>query len=1029
MRIASALTLVLLLSPPAVAERAGTPSRTTASPEPVTQGMRRGAPLADAIPVHFEPNRGQAADGVTCLSHPRFGLFTLSGTGASFTTATDVDEVLRMGVRGAAPVTPAFEGIVPAVSHYIGGSDSSLWRTRVPRFSRVVLPRVLPGIDLAWLSSGDRLGYEFRLDAGADPDSIEIDFSGHGGLSIAGDGSLLVRTEGGILRQSRPVAFQRVDGRRREVGAAFEIRGVGRVGFRIGARDRALPLVIDPWIDYSTYLGSPLDSEDQLAMAVDGDGAVFVAGRAVSGNSVSPGSPARTFEGGGSDVFLVRLEADGSGIDFATYFGGSGADQCASLALDGSGRPVIAGMTTSSNLPLQSPFQSTLIGGVDAFFAKFTLDGGGLVFSTYLGASAETWILGLELDSSDDIYALAAEAPSSFPLKNALFPTRGTTAAGLLKMEGDGSALVYSTYIGGTTGVQSGVDLAVDDEGAAYVLGAFQSGALPTRNAYLSSPPGGGDHFLLKVNPAGDDYEFCTYFGGSGLDQSGAILVDDSRRPWIGGYTLSSNLPTTAGCYDGTLGGGSDGFLARFSSDGDTLEYSTFLGSTANEGIDDIALAPDGSLYATGIATGAGLATVDAHQSTYGGGAFDAILVRLSPDGSSLLYSSFIGGSDDEYPTYLALQGTTATVVGTTESSNLPLVDPLVGTCTAGVPSPFVRRVAFVPEGPTGLEAALQDLTVADIAWEDNTSEETSYELERSTDGGGFALLAALPSDAVAHEDSTLARGHAYSYRVRAVNADGGSAYSNTDVVESPPIPVLPPAAPTGLSGSLESPSSVLLSWTDASGNEEQFQVNRSVSGGAFSVRASVIAGTTSYLDTGLLPDRTYAYSVRAVNSIGVSAVSGTVSVTTPDSLSMVPLKGLIKDSPKFGKDKVALTATFTPGEAAREESFDPALHGFTLRLGGEEAPSQLAIPAGDAGWVLKKGKYSWKSPRDSLTKVKVVFDTVKGTFKLTASRLTLASAPANPILLWFASGDDAGHYVAEWTNRKAGTFTYAAPR
>jgi hypothetical protein len=316
---------------------------------------------------------------------------------------------------------------------------------------------------------------------------------------------------------------------------------------------------------------------------------------------------------------------------YSTYLGGSGEDAGTGIAVDSSGNAYVTGYTRSTNFPTANALYATYGGGnADAFVAKLNAAGSALVYSTYLGGSGEESSGGIAVDSSGNAYVTGSTPSTNFPTANALYATNGGADAFVAKLNATGSALVYCTYLGGS-GLDVGPDISVDSSGNAYVTGFTNSTDFPTANALYASYGGGNlDAFVAKLNAAGSALVYSTYLGGSGEDLGHGIAVDSSGNAYVTGYTLSTNFPTANALY-ATQGGGNDGFIAKLNAAGSALVYSTYLGGSGDDAGYGIAVDSSGNAYVTGLTNSANFPIANALYATYGGGSFDAFVAKIVP--------------------------------------------------------------------------------------------------------------------------------------------------------------------------------------------------------------------------------------------------------------------------------------------------------------------------------------------------------------------------------------------------------------
>ena len=467
---------------------------------------------------------------------------------------------------------------------------------------------------------------------------------------------------------------EKVNGRE-PVDGRYVLQGNGEIGFELGRYDRRRTLVIDPVLSYSTYLGgSGFDAG--AGIAVDSQGSAYVTGATLSqdfpvGNS--------TFYRGGLDAFVAKLDPAGSALVYSTYLGGSDDDAAAAIAVDSGGHAYLTGSTSSADFPTANAFQNHLGGESDAFVTKLSPAGDSLVYSTYLGGSFTDLGLGIALDSSGSAYITGSTFSVNFPTQNAFQPANGGGYdAFVTKLSPTGGALVYSTYLGGSADENNpfltdviSAGIAVDRAGNAYVAGYTPSQDFPVRHALQPANHGFVNAFIAKLNPAGSDLVYATYLGGGGDDLAHAVALDEAGNAYVTGSATSIDFPVV-NAFQAGLGGGLDAFVAKLSAGGAQLLYSTYLGGAGNDVGQGIAVDGAGNAFVTGTTGSADFPAAAAFQASKAGGT-DAFVTKLNVLGAGLVYSTFLGGAGNEHGAAIALDsGDNAYVTGDTASPNFP---------------------------------------------------------------------------------------------------------------------------------------------------------------------------------------------------------------------------------------------------------------------------------------------------------------------------------------------------------------------
>lgn len=686
-------------------------------------GVRAGH---SRLPLAFEPGpqTGGAAEFVA--RGPGYALRLGTAEQALFLAGPQgsTASVLRVRLVGGSPA-PRLEPVdeLPGKVHYLLGGDRARWRTHVPLYRKVAYRDVYPGIDLVFYGSERQLEFDFVVGPGADPGVIALAFDGGEPLGIDGRGDVRLRTPAGEVRLERPRLYQEVGGRRRDVPGDFVLDPGGRLSFRVGHYDGAHPLVIDPVLVYSTYLGGngpagqPYHggTDEGRAIAVDAAGNAYVTGSTNSPNfSATSGSPP-AYPGHCfaqepcPHVFVTKFDPAGQ-IVFSTVLGGGENDWANAIALDGGGHIYLAGATHSPDFPTTAEAFQRVHGPTtcgthyfswpcaDAFVAKLTPDWAGLVYSTFLGGAGVEEALGLAVDSAGQAHVVGtvqgATTPGppgpapDFPTVNALQPTYGGSIDGFVaKLNASGSALVYSTYLGGS-GTDTARAVALDGDANAHVAGGTASPDFPRANAFQATLRGASDAFVVKLGPGGA-LVFGTYLGGSGSDEASAIALDPARNIYVAGQTTSTSDFPTKDPLPIPAGGQWDVFVTKLTPAGAGLSYSTLFGGSVREWAYGIAVDGGGSAYVTGLTTSADMPVVNPVQPLLGNapcpydGCEDAFVIKLGPGG--LAFATYLGGNNSDVARGIGVDAAgNVYVTGTTWSPDFLTVNAAQATCPGG---------------------------------------------------------------------------------------------------------------------------------------------------------------------------------------------------------------------------------------------------------------------------------------------------------------------------------------------------------
>ncbi len=619
---------------------------------------------------------------------------------------------LRLRLDGARPDAAAAGRVpLPGRVNLFLGDDPSQWRTDVPTYGQAAYTGVWEGIDVVWYGKGPHLEHDFVVAPGADPDRIAISFPDGHDLSVTGDGDLVVQLPAGRARLGAPTVYQTVGDRQRPVSGSYVIREGGQVGFRVGPHDRARPLVIDPVLLDSTFLGGG-GNDAAYGVAVDDAGSVYV-----SGSTESPDfpvtAPVQAFlvqgDGPRSDAFVAKLNPDGSGFAYSTFLGGRARDVAYGIALGRDGSAYVSGSTESTDFPLARPVQKAYGGGgTDAFVSKLSPQGAVLQYSTYLGGTGADSSRGIGADPAGNAYLTGTTTSNDFPTAGPpLQPTPSKpddTAAFVTKVNATGDAWAYSTYLGGT-GDDHGTAIAVAATGDVFVVGDTRSPDFPVARPFqprAGAPPGPTtvppDAFVVKLPAAGAPVTYSTYLGGFESDMATGVDIDASGAAYVTGSTGSSNFPLVQAVQINKRGE-YDAFVSKLNPAGSALMYSTFLGGSDSDGAAAITVADDGGASVTGTVASNDFPTVKPFQAAKGGGFIDGFVASYTPSGSAVTQASFFGGRDDDQGTAIAARGSgTLYVAGYTGSPDFPVVNPLRPT-RGGAGDAFVARVGEPPVG------------------------------------------------------------------------------------------------------------------------------------------------------------------------------------------------------------------------------------------------------------------------------------------------------------------------------------------
>lgn len=581
------------------------------------------------------------------------------------------DSGLNLVFRGARPdVRLEGSGKVEASIHLMFGAS------RVSRqgFSGLRYAGLYDGVDLQCRFSKDGWKSDFLLAAGTTPAAIRIEYQGIGRVSVGERGQLVILTANGEMEERIPAVYQiRPGGQAVPRTATYKIFAGDTVGFSIDALDPSLATVIDPDLLYSSYWGGNRN-ESITAVAMGTDDSMFIAGWTESTN-MTVASAYQSSQRGSTDGFVAKLSANGQSLVWATFIGGAGADRINGMALDSSNRPVIAGSTSSSNFPLQGAIQGTYKGGMEGFVARLAASGATLDFSTFFGGAGSDSVNGVAVDSYG-IYIGGQTTSSDFPVANAAYSTpRGAQDGFAAKINTAGSAIVFSTYLGGAS--DDSVNAVAVYQQNLYVAGGTSSSNLPVISGL--GPRGGMDGFVMRLSQTGTSLAASTYWGGScgsaaQPEMATAIAISAFEEPVVGGLTCSSDFPVLNAAQSTFGRGGSDGFVTKFRAYLGSWSWSTYLGGSSYDAVYAVGVRSSGQVVAAGMTSSSNFPVSQPLQSGFGGyyDGFVSIFLSYGP----LSYSTQWGGNGSDAILALAsgkINPNTILAGGSTSSTNLAM--------------------------------------------------------------------------------------------------------------------------------------------------------------------------------------------------------------------------------------------------------------------------------------------------------------------------------------------------------------------
>jgi len=911
--------------------------------------------------------------------------------------------VVRVHLGGADAAEPAGAGALDHPTSFLLGRDPSGWGMGVRSFRQVVYHEAWPGIDLSFELCEDRLKYELLVRPGADVAGIRLVYEGAAGLEVdTGTGALIVRTAAGDIRDEAPWSYQVVDGVRRTVATRYRVDGGDTVAFDVAPYRQDLPLVIDPALTLSTYLGG--SSSDYLwDMTVDSGGSIYVTGCTASTSyPVTSGAYCRTLDGS-KDIFVSKLKSDGSGLVYSTFLGGSGQDEARGIAVDGSGSAFIAGSTSSSDYPVTSGANQTTRGGsMDMVVTKLNANGTGIRWSTYVGGSQDDLAFDIRVDSSGAVY-VGGYTNGSFPTTSGAFDTSHNSKYDgvVLKLSSNGTRLVYSTYLGGDKDDYV-YGIAVDSSGNAYATGmtASSSGSFPvTDDAFETDDAVGDDGFLLHLNASGTGLYWCGMVSG---DTSGTgcrcVDVDEWGTAYVAGETTSDGFPISNWSYDDDLDGASDAFVACIGHNNTYSYYSyfTYLGGGSSERVLGIHVDSDGDVHLTGWTNSSDYPTTPGAYDTSYNNRTDIFYTELEEYGQDILYSTYVGtGGDEEGRGVHVSSGGTVTVAGITASAAFPTTAGAYCTTRPGGTDGVILQL-----GPTAAERPWfgSDATPTNAS----VGEHLTFSIQIYDDTGvwnasveywygdgthdSYSLWREAGTDkAGTWEDNFYPRGtlDPLHYIFYATDEDGNSNNTTVRTIrlydgEAPWIDDHTP----------------WYNWPDGptTGDPFRFVANVSDGMGVSEVRVHYTIGTPAWLDVNVTMEPWYVY----YNGIGTYVLNATAPSNTTGPIHYFMMATDFSDNTRVIEVLLNITDNDGP-ELGPDTSDTGATTGDVLRFS-----VAVGDNAGVAGvWV--NYRYAGKAVQNRSMGARSVDASGNGVYEY---NLTTLTDYAGPITYWFLAAD-----------------------
>ena len=747
-------------------------------------------------------------------------------------------QIVRMTLQDIIPGSiPEGKERSTGYHNYFLGKDPSKWAEHVGLYKEIFVKNIYKGIDVRYYFDHGSIRYDYVVQPGAEVKNIKMNFEGTDKISVNGSDELVILTQFGEVKQIGLKAYQKNNEQKQNVNSRFIQDTDGKISFDVGIYDKTKPLIIDPLL-YSTFIGGA-GSESSSGIALDGSGNPIITGAVLSADfPTTPGSYDGTHNGSQNywDVFVTKLNSNGSELIYSTFIGGYYDDVGTSIVLDETGAIYITGHTSFDYPTTPGAFDETgnsewvcdeeyCYPGTNVFVTKLNNSGSALLYSTFIGGLAYQVGSSVAVDGSHNAFITGYTSSADFPTTPGSFDEtyNGGYDVFVLKLNNTGSALLYSSFAGGEYN-DHGAAVSTDANGNAYLTGYTQSANFPvTPGAFDETWNWGYDGFAMKLNPTASALVYSTYVGSNSNDFSYGLAVDASGAVYITGPTYGTNYPVTAGAYDETSNGGDDVFVTKLNSSGNGLIYSTIIGGNSHDVPRSIALDGNGNVYVTGsIEVYPGNfsnfpVTPAAFDQTFNGGQYDAFVSILNSNGTSLLYSTFLGGSVYDFGNAVVTDvNGYVFVTGNTFSPEFPTTSGAFDQTYNGMCDVFVTKLqininntfTFVPSNNSPICVGnTLFLTVF-------PSGGTSPYTYSWTGPNGFSSTLQNPSIV----NSTTAASGTYSLTV--FDAAGHTRTATTTVVINPlPVAIITASTPSCTTGciTLTASGGVSYSWSGGS--------------------------------------------------------------------------------------------------------------------------------------------------------------------------------------------------------------------
>ena len=896
-------------------------------------------------------------------------------------------EIVRLVPLGANK-TPEIvaEGLQEGRVNYFTGNDPEKWKTNIPTYQSVIYKDIYKGVDMKFYGNNRQMEYDIIVKPGTSPSRVQLLYQGIEELKVTEEGNLEVSLKEGNIVQKKPYVYQEINGKRVEVAGKFKIHNsksetqnstlVSRhtkhfaYGFQVASYNKNYPLVIDPTLVYSTYLGGS-GTDYGKSIAVDSNGNAYITGYTSSSNFPIASAIYGTYKA--EDAFVTKINTSGNSLVYSTYLGGWRTDRADGIAVDASGNVYITGYTNSFDFPMKNPLSTgkmNIGGQTDAFVTKIDASGS-LVYSTYLGGDEPDYGWGIAADTSGNAYVTGFTISVNFPTTASAFNRtfNGWREAFVTKIDASGSSYVYSGFLGGIS-YDEGYGIAVDTAGNAYVTGYTNSSNFPTVSPIYAAKSAFLDAFVTKIAASGSSIVYSTFLGGNGYDYGYGIAVDTAGNAYVTGRTASTTFPTASPIY-GYLSGSWDAFVTKINDTGSSLVYSTYMGGSSSDSGYSIAVDPEGNGYITGSTGSTNFPTASA---IYGSKKRndDAFVTKIDSTGSSLVYSTFLGGNSTDTGEGIAVDATgNAYIAGTTYSTNFPTASAIYGN-KKGNSDVFVTKITTDTTPPT-VSSTSPASGATDVAINSTIAVTFSEAIDATTintstftiSGGvsGTVTYNGTNNTATFTPSGNLSNGASYTATVvagikdltgNAMASDYTWSFTITSAVDTTPPTVISTSPPDGATGvAVNTPITVTFS---------EAMNSSSITTSTF-ILSSGVTGTVSYSGNTatFTPSSSLSYATTYTATItnGVMDISGNVMTsnytwsftTTADTVPPT----IISTNPTNGATGVGIGASII---VTFSEAMDPSTFNA----------STFYVSRGVTGTVICNGTTATFTPSSSLS-------------------------------------------------------------